>query len=140
MRISDWSSDVCSSDLVGAATEHTESGWWIPTMQRPMASASNFEEIHQAAFDVGRPHSVSVNRLGLRFVDDACGYDDFGKAMVADQLTTGAKTPCWLAFDAPFREKFSAGGILPTILMPDRDLKSVVEGKRLAVGLDLGRL
>jgi 3-oxosteroid 1-dehydrogenase len=107
---------------IGAATEHTESGWWIPTMQMPMASASNFEEIHQAAFDVGRPHSVSVNRLGLRFVDEACGYDDFGKAMVADQLKTGANTPCWLIFDATFREKFSAGGIMPTILMADKKI------------------
>ncbi|SEQ44025.1 3-oxosteroid 1-dehydrogenase [Solimonas aquatica] len=107
---------------VGAATEHTESGWWIPTMQMPMASASNFEEIHQAAFDVGRPHSVAVNRLGLRFVDEATGYDDFGKAMVADQLKTGANMPCWLVFDATFREKFSAGGIMPNILMPDRKI------------------
>jgi 3-oxosteroid 1-dehydrogenase len=105
---------------VGAATEHTDSGWWIPTMHAPMPKASNFEEIHQAAFDVGRPHSVAVNRLGLRFVDEATGYDDFGKAMVADQLKTGANTPCWLVFDATFREKFTAGGILPDILMPDR--------------------
>jgi len=105
---------------IGAATEHTDSGWWIPTMHAPMAKASNFEEIHQAAFDVGRPHSVAVNRLGLRFVDEATGYDDFGKAMVADQLKTGANTPCWLVFDATFRSKFTAGGVLPTILMPDR--------------------
>lgn len=105
---------------IGAATEHTESGWWIPTMHAPMPQASNFEEIHQAAFDVGRPHSVAVNRLGLRFVDEATGYDDFGKAMVADQLKTGANTPCWLVFDATFRSKFTAGGIMPAILMPDR--------------------
>jgi len=104
---------------VGAATEHTESGWWIPTMQMPMPLASNFEEIHQAAFDVGRPHSVAVNRNGVRFVDEACGYDDFGKAMVADQLKTGANTPCWLVFDATFREKFTAGGFMPTLLMSD---------------------
>ncbi len=104
---------------IGAATEHTESGWWIPTMHTPMPQASNFEEIHQAAFDVGRPHSVAVNRNGLRFVDEACGYDDFGKAMVADQLKTGANTPCWLVFDATFRTKFTAGGIMPTILTPD---------------------
>jgi 3-oxosteroid 1-dehydrogenase len=104
---------------IGADTEHAESGWWIPTMQMPMQSASNFEEIHQAAFDVGRPHSVAVNRMGLRFVDEASGYDDFGKAMVADHLKTGANAPCWLIFDATFRNKFSAGGIMPTILMPD---------------------
>lgn len=105
---------------IGAATEHTEAGWWIPTMHTPMAAASNFEEIHQAAFDVGRPHSVCVNRRGLRFVDEACSYDEFGKAMVTDQLATGANTPCWLVFDASFRTKFTAGGILPTVLMPDR--------------------
>jgi 3-oxosteroid 1-dehydrogenase len=104
---------------VGAATEHTESGWWIPTMHMPIPAVSNFEEIHQAAFDVGRPHSVCVNRNGVRFVDEACGYDDFGKAMVADQLKTGSNCPCWLVFDAHFRAKFSAGGFMPTAVLPD---------------------
>ncbi|MDR3417185.1 MAG: FAD-dependent oxidoreductase [Nevskia sp.] len=107
---------------VGAATAHTEEGWWIPTMHIPMRQASNFEDIHQAAFDVGRPHSVCVNRNGVRFVDEACSYDEFGKAMVADQLKTGANTPCWLVFDASFRTKFTAGGIMPTVLMPDRSI------------------
>lgn len=107
---------------VGAATEHTEAGWWIPTMHMPMPKASNFEEIHQAAFDVGRPHSVCVNRNGVRFVDEACGYDDFGKAMVTDHQKTGANCPCWLVFDATFRAKFTAGGFMPTAIMPDRSI------------------
>jgi len=107
---------------VGAATEQTEAGWWIPTMHMPMPTTSNFEEIHQAAFDVGRPHSVCVNRKGVRFVDEACGYDDFGKAMVTDQLQTGSNCPCWLVFDASFRTKFSAGGFMPTPIMPDRKI------------------
>jgi 3-oxosteroid 1-dehydrogenase len=104
---------------IGAATEHTEAGWWMPTMHLPVQDVANFEEIHQTAFDVGRPHSVCVNRNGARFVDEACGYDDFGKAMVTDQLKTGANTPCWLVFDATFRQKFTVGGFMPTILMPD---------------------
>ncbi|MGL4565343.1 MAG: FAD-dependent oxidoreductase [Halioglobus sp.] len=104
---------------VGADTEHTEGGWWIPTMHMPMPGASNFEEIHQAAFDVGRPHSVCVNRNGVRFVDEACSYDEFGVAMVADQLKTGANTPCWLVFDGSFRANYTAGGFMPTALMPD---------------------
>lgn len=107
---------------IGAATEHTEAGWWMPTMHLPMQATANFEEIHQAAFDVGRPHSVCVNRNGSRFVDEACGYDDFGKAMVEDQLKTGANTPCWLVFDATFRRKFTAGGFMPTVLMPDKKI------------------
>jgi 3-oxosteroid 1-dehydrogenase len=104
---------------IGAAVEYTETGWWVPTMHQPMPKASNFEEIHQAVFDVGRPHSVCVNRLGRRFVDEACGYDRFGSAMVADQKKTGANTPCWLVFDATFRRKFTAGGIMPSQIMPD---------------------
>lgn len=104
---------------LGAATEFTETGWWVPTMSIPLTTASNFEEIHQAVFDVGRPHSVCVNRNGDRFVDEACGYDRFGNAMLEDQLKTGANTPCWLIFDATFRYKFTAGGIMPTALMPD---------------------
>jgi 3-oxosteroid 1-dehydrogenase len=107
---------------IGAATEHTEAGWWIPTMHMPMPTTSNFEEIHQAAFDVGRPHSVCVNRQGVRFVDEACGYDDFGKAMVVDQQRTGSNCPCWLIFDAHFRAKFTAGGFMPTAVLPDRKI------------------
>lgn len=104
---------------IGAATEFTETGWWAPTMSLPLPEVSNFEEIHQAVFDVGRPHSVCVNRNGDRFVDEACGYDRFGNAMMDDQIRTGANTPCWLIFDATFRYKFTAGGIMPTALMPD---------------------
>lgn len=119
----------CGEALVAAlkwdaATEHMETGWWIPTMSIPMPKASNFEQTHQAAFDVGRPHSVCVNRLGLRFVDEACGYDRFGKAMLDDQVKTGTNTPCWLVFDARFRQKFTAGGLMPTILMPDHNVPS----------------
>lgn len=110
---------LIAAEKVGASTEHTEAGWWIPTMTLPMPGASNFHEIHQAAFDVGRPWSVCVNRNGVRFVDEACGYDDFGRAMVADHLKTGANMPCWLIFDAKFRAKFSAGGLMPTVHTPE---------------------
>ncbi len=104
---------------IGAATEHTDDAWWIPTMQMPAPKASNFEEIHQAAFDVGRPHSVCVNRKGVRFVNEACSYDEFGEAMVADQLQNGTNNPCWLVFDANYRSRFSAGGFMPSLIMPD---------------------
>ena len=63
-----------------------------------------------------------VNRKGLRFVDEACGYDQFGQAMVRDQLETGANCPCWLIFDAKFRRKFSAGGLMPTVHTPEHKI------------------
>lgn len=110
---------LIAAEKLGAATEHTSEGWWIPTMTLPMPKASNFHEIHQAAFDVGRPWSVCVNRKGLRFVDEATGYDSFGQAMVRDQIETGANCPCWLVFDAKFRAKFSAGGLMPWAHTPE---------------------
>lgn len=113
---------LIAAEAVGATTEHTGEGWWAPTMILPSASASNFEEVHQAIFDVGRPGSVCVNRNGDRFVNESCSYDRFGSAMVEDQKRTGANTPCWLVFDRSFREKFTAGGILPSAIMPDRSI------------------
>lgn len=104
---------------IGAATEHTDGGWWMPTMRWPMASAANFEETWQTAFDVGRPSSVCVNRNGVRFVDEACSYDEFGLGMLEDQQKSGANTPCWLVFDTTFRKKWTVGGLMPSIIMPD---------------------
>lgn len=113
---------LIAAEKIGASVEHTGEGWWMPTMTLPMPRASNFHEIHQAAFDVGRPWSVCVNRNGVRFVDEACGYDQFGQAMVEDHLKTGANMPCWLIFDAKFRRKFSAGGLMPTVHTPERKI------------------
>ncbi len=110
---------LIAAEKLGADTEHTAEGWWIPTMTLPMPKASNFHEIHQAAFDVGRPWSVCVNRNGVRFVDEATGYDSFGQAMVDDHVKTGANCPCWLVFDAKFRAKFSAGGLMPWAHTPE---------------------
>lgn len=107
---------------IGASVEHMETGWWVPSMPKPIDTASNFDEIHQGTFDVGRPHSVCVNRNGDRFVNEACGYDRFGNAMLQDHLKTGANAPCWLIFDANFRRKFSAGGYMPSQIMPDHKI------------------
>jgi 3-oxosteroid 1-dehydrogenase len=142
---------LIAGEAVGAATAHTEEGWWAPTMVMPSASASNFEETHQAVFDVGRPHSVCVNRNGDRFVNESCSYDRFGVAMVEDQRRTGANTPCWLVFDAVFRAKFTAGGFLPSAIMPDGRIPidwwghyifkaDTVAGLAPLIGIDAGKL
>ena len=113
---------LLAAEAVGAVTEHTDEGWWAPTMILPARSSSNYEEVHQAVFDVGRPGAVCVNRNGDRFVNEACSYDRFGAGMVADQQKTGANTPCWMVFDATFRAKFTAGGLLPTAIMSDKSI------------------
>lgn len=107
---------------IGAATEFTETAWMTPIMTLPIRSASNHTENHHATFDVGRPYSVCVNRNGDRFTNESQGYDRFGNAMLQDAEKTGANAPCWLVFDSVFRFKFTAGGILPSQIMPDRSV------------------
>ena len=107
---------------INAATEFTETAWMTPIMTLPIPNAANHSENHHATFDVGRPYSVCVNRNGDRFTNEAQGYDRFGNAMLLDHEKTGANAPCWLVFDAVFRHKFTAGGILPSQIMPDRSI------------------
>lgn len=60
-----------------------------------------------------------MNRCGERFVNESCSYDDFGKAMIADQQRTGANVPCWMIFDSEYRRRYGCGGLLPSFVMPD---------------------
>jgi len=66
------------------------------------------------------PTAVCVNRNGDRFTNESQGYDRFGNAMLQDAEKTGANPPCWLVFDAVFRHQFTAGGIMPSQIQPDR--------------------
>jgi len=109
-----------AAETVGADTEHMAHAWWAPTMRMPVPGVSNMEATHQAIFDVGRPHSLCVNREGRRFVDESCGYDQFGLAMIADNRQTDANLPCWMIFDVRHRNKFTSGGLLPSAIMPDK--------------------
>jgi len=109
-----------AAEALGAATELTQCGWWTPTMQLPSLTVANLEVAHQMFLDHRHPHSVCVNRLGKRFVNESCTYDAFGAAMIADHQCTGANVPCWLVFDAAYRHKYTCGGIMPASVQPDR--------------------
>jgi len=104
---------------LGAATEFMEYAWWAPSMQLPSEFMANSDITHQMFFDHRHPHSVVVNRQGDRFVNECCAYDDFGKAMIRDQLETSSNIPCWMIFDATYRKKYTCGGLMPSSIMPD---------------------
>lgn len=113
---------LTAGQAVGAAVESMPCAWWAPSMQLPGREFSNIEVTHQMFFDHRHPHSLCVNRLGRRFVNESCSYDRFGMAMIEDQKRTGANIPCWLIFDATYRARYSAGGIMPSPVMPDRKI------------------
>lgn len=106
-----------AAQAIGAAAEFLDALWWMPVVQLP--SRAGEVATHAMAFDQRNPNSIMVNRLGDRFVNENCSYDRFGIAMIADQQRSGANAPCWMIFDATYRERYSCGGLLPTVVMPD---------------------
>lgn len=110
---------LVACEAVDADHDYMNCGWWTPTMQLPSTSEPNMVIAHQMFLDHRHPHSLCVNRLGRRFVDESCSYDLFGIAMVEDQKKTGANVPCWMIFDANYRAKYTCGGILPSTAVPD---------------------
>jgi 3-oxosteroid 1-dehydrogenase len=113
---------IRAGEAIGAATEFMECAWWAPSMQLPARDVPNVDITHPMFFDHRHPHSVCVNRLGSRFVNESCSYDRFGIAMLDDHRRTGANVPCWMIFDATYRRKYACGGIMPSSVMPDRKI------------------
>jgi 3-oxosteroid 1-dehydrogenase len=111
---------IRAGEAIGAATEFMECAWWAPSMQLPARDVPNVDITHPMFFDHRHPHSVCVNRLGSRFVNESCSYDRFGIAMIEDHRRTGANVPCWMIFDATYRGKYACGGIMPSSVMPDK--------------------
>lgn len=110
---------IQAGQAIGAAIEFMEGAWWVPTMAMPIHGVPNIDMVHQMVFDVGRPHSLCVNQLGRRFLNESCSYDRFGIALIEEQKKTGMSIPCWLIFDTQFRKLYTAGGLMPASIMPD---------------------
>ena len=104
---------------VGADTEFLEQAWWVPTMRVPAPGFNNADMRAAMFMERAYPHTVCVNRLGQRFVNEAMSYNDFGAAMLEDDKRTGANAPCWMIFDATARNRYPLGALLPGALWPD---------------------
>src|SRR3546814_14856495 len=126
MRISDWSSDVCSSDLAQASKAQI--------VGLANAGGDTINSIKQAA-EFGIVEGGQKLAGMLMFITDvhALGL----KTAQGLNFTTAWY---WDANDAnrAFAKKFAAanGGKMPTMVQADR--KSVVSGKSVSVRVDLG--
>lgn len=107
---------------VGAGTEFMNEAWWAPSITMPSRDAPNTTRNLALFFERGFPHSMVVNRLGKRFVNEIRSYHQFGQAMLEDNAATGANMPCWMIFDADYRRKYPLGGLLPGSVASDAKL------------------
>lgn len=113
---------LAAIDKLDVATEFMNEAWWAPGIAMPSKLAPNTVRNMALFFERGFPHSMAVNRLGKRFVNEIRSYHQFGQAMLADNRETGANLPCWMIFDAQYRRKYPLGGLLPGSIAPDRKL------------------
>lgn len=111
---------LLAAQAIGADSEFLEQAWWVPTMRVPAPGFNNVDMRAALFMERGYPHTVCVNRRGERFVNEAMSYNDFGAEMIADNVRTGANTPCWLIFDATARSRYPIGPLMPPVIMPDR--------------------
>jgi len=104
---------------IGADTEFLDQAWWVPAMRVPAPGFNNADMRAALFMERGYPHTMCVNRNGVRFANEAMSYNDFGAAMLEDDRKTGANAPCWFIFDATARNRYPLGTVMPSIFWPD---------------------
>jgi 3-oxosteroid 1-dehydrogenase len=122
---SDWTASVPGAtgdgialgQDVGAALDFMGSAWWSPTVVLPGGH-------ERLALIAGKsyPGSIMVNRAGRRFTNEAQPYEDVVKDQFASEARGEGAVPCYLVFDARFRQSYPAGHIKPGKLESDARL------------------
>lgn len=101
------------------AVENLAEGWWMPTVQLPDDTVAGKPFPRSLVRERGVPHQIAVNRAGQRFVDEACPYHEFVKAMLRTEDDGRPNGEAWLIFDEQFRSKYPFPGLTKTGPTPD---------------------
>ncbi|GAA4883834.1 FAD-binding protein [Ferrimonas pelagia] len=108
---------IVAGQQQGAATALMEHSWWAPTVHVPG------EEKQRAVFvERNLPGCILVNSAGKRFVNEGAPYNDIGYAMYKSHKAGNGGVPCYMVFDATFRQKYPAGPLIPGYAKPDSAL------------------
>ncbi len=129
------SATVCSGAMLGgahlalnvaghmspASTSVDDSlAFWVPvsTFRRTDGSPAMFPH---TVTDRAKPGLVAVNKDGVRFVNEAVSYHEFGRAQLRDAQRC---VPAWLVCDSRFLWKYGLGRVRPFALSTRAELKT----------------
>lgn len=105
---------------VDAQLGFMQCAWWSPTYTIP--DGRTLALISGKSY----PGSIMINSQGRRFANEAQPYEDLVKAQYASEARGEGAIPCYLVFDANYRNKYSAGHIKPGKMADDTTLASDV--------------
>jgi 3-oxosteroid 1-dehydrogenase len=67
--------------------------------------------------DMAKPHSIVVDRTGVRYMRESASYMQIGEAMLARNAVAPA-VPSWLVVDSQYLEKYMLAGTMPGAKKP----------------------
>jgi 3-oxosteroid 1-dehydrogenase len=105
---------------LGARIENLDQGWWMPMVAIPGEETDGVVAYRALIRERGVPRQIMVDTSGRRFVDEACPYNEFGKAMHW-QNASGEfpHAEAYLVFDEGFRQRYSLPGMAVGDPVPD---------------------
>ena len=104
----------------GADLANMGEAWWVPIVQIPGDTIDGHQRSRSVRLERTRPRSIIVNRLGKRFVNEACDYNSMAGAFhYLDPRAGYVNDPAWMVFDAQHLKRYGFLGVDPDGPVPD---------------------
>lgn len=105
----------------GAGLAMMHESVWSPVLHVPGEEYENRPYWRNLASEKGRPHSMIVNRAGMRFANESLNYVDFGRALTSFDVTQPGfpNLSAFLLFDAAYKSTYPVATAMPGEAAPD---------------------
>ncbi|WIM68239.1 FAD-dependent oxidoreductase [Corynebacterium breve] len=114
------------SEEIDAELTAMEHAWWMPGVQIPGETLEGKPFARLLLGERSLPHSIMVNKDGMRFTNEAAAYDQMGGAMRVFDEERGemVNDPAYFIFDQNFWEKYGLFGTAPGAEAPEYIMKA----------------
>jgi 3-oxosteroid 1-dehydrogenase len=112
---------VHMAQSVGAELACMDEAWWSPALQVPGQVMDGVPIARLLQAERTLPHTIVVNKAGVRFANEAAPYNEFGKKMWEVDPATGTRPnkSAWMIFDEFYRRNYGFFDTDPGDPMPD---------------------
>lgn len=127
----------------GAGLAMMHESVWSPVLHVPGEEYEGRPYWRNLASEKGRPHSLIVNRAGMRFANESLNYVDFGRAFTSFDPTKPGfpNLSAFLLFDAAYKSTYPVATAMPGEVTPDWIVEATsLDSLANEVGIDAATL